>query len=147
MDPRDLGLEPSEVDMWLEIATNVGTRKGTCTRRNVGACLVAGDRLREIGWNGMERGRALETCRGGACPRGQLTEEEQPHGIGYSNCIYLHAEFNVAENFRHAQRARNVEGWARNMRVVIYSSSVPCEDCTKYCEWAGIYLVWTGGEW
>lgn len=130
--------------MYLEIAGNVGRRKGTCARRNVGACLVANGRLREIAWNGMERQGILATCQGGFCPRGRLTEEEQPHGVGYSNCIYLHAEFNAGENFRHAQRARNVEGWALSMGVIIYSSSVPCEDCTKYCAWAGITLVWEG---
>lgn len=129
-------------DMYLEIAAIVGKRKGTCTRRNVGAVLVANGRQREVGWNGMERGGDLPTCASGACPRGQLSSEEQPHGIGYSNCIYLHAEFNAAENFRHAQRARNVEGWAFSMGVTIYSSSVPCEDCAKYATWAGIALVW-----
>lgn len=136
----------SQADMWMEIARFTGQAMGTCTRRNVGAALVANGRLREIGWNGMERGQNALTCMEGACPRGQLSLEEQSPGVGYSNCIYLHAEFNAAENFRHSQRARNVDHWASPMGVTIYSSSVPCEDCTKYAFWAGIELVWPGME-
>lgn len=136
----------SESEMWLDLAANIGSRKGTCTRRNVGAVLVANGRCREIGWNGMERGYGAPSCMNGACPRGQLSTAEQPPGVGYSNCIYLHAEFNVAENFRHSQRARNVDHWASPMGVTIYSSSVPCKDCTKYALWAGIELVWPGME-
>jgi deoxycytidylate deaminase len=119
---------------------------GTCSRRNVGAILLSNGRVREAGWNGMERARDLPTCAGGACPRGNLTEEQQPRGTGYSNCIYLHAEYNVGENFRHAVRARNVALWAVPMDVVIVSSSVPCEDCMSYATWAGIELVWEGME-
>ena len=130
--------------MYLQIAHIIGAQKGTCSRRNVGAVLTAAGRFREVGWNGMERAVGSPTCVGGECPRGLLSLEEQPPGSGYSNCIYLHAEFNAAENFRHAQRARNVEGWARSMAVVVYSSSVPCEDCTKHASWAGIDLVWEG---
>lgn len=133
-------------DVYLEIATNIGKRKGTCRRRNVGAVLVANGRAREMGWNGKERSAGSPTCIGGACPRGALSLKEQPPGSGYSNCIYLHAEFNVAEDFRHSQRARNVQGWALPLGVVVYSSSVPCEDCAKYAAWAGIALVWPGME-
>lgn len=94
----------------------------------------------------MERAAGSPTCMGGACPRGKLSAEEQPPGFGYANCIYSHAEFNAAENFRHSQRARNVEGWALKMGIVIYVSSAPCEDCTKYASWAGIVLVWPEEE-
>lgn len=132
--------------MYLQMAEMIGKVKGTCSRRNVGACLTAGGRLREIGWNGMERASGVPSCLAGACPRGLMTEIEQPHGFGYSNCVYLHAEFNAAENFRHAQRARNVEGWATPFGVMIYTSSIPCEDCNKYAAWAGIELVWNGME-
>lgn len=129
-------------DMYLEIAALVGARRGTCTRRNVGAVLVMDGRLREIGWNGMERSADATTCRDGFCPRGQLSFEQQPPGSDYDNCIYRHAEFNVAENFRHSQRARNVEGWATPLGVKIYVSTDPCQDCLKHAAWAGIVLVW-----
>lgn len=137
-------LDP-DTSMWLEIAGNIAKRKGTCARRNVGAVLLSAGRVRELGWNGMERGQgALETCRGGACPRGKLSYEQQPIGVGYSNCIYLHAEANVLWNFRHSQRIVEREGWARVFAVVIYVSSVPCEDCQKMAKWAGADLVWEG---
>jgi deoxycytidylate deaminase len=140
MDTRSL--VNAQQALYLEIAKMIGAANGTCTRRNVGAVLTASGRVREVGWNGMERSDGMPTCMGGGCPRGQLSSEEQPHGVGYSNCTYLHAEYNVGENFRHAQRARNVQGWAFQLGVIIYSSSVPCEDCTKYAAWAGIELVW-----
>lgn len=131
--------------LFLQIAALIGKRYGTCARRNVGAVLVANGRMRETGWNGMERAWDSRTCADGGCPRGRLSLEEQPPGSGYSNCIYLHAEFNAAENFRYSQDIRNVEGWARNWGVTIYSSSTPCEDCTKYALWAGIVIVFPGG--
>ena len=136
--------EEHQSALWLKMAETIGRGMGTCSRRNVGAILLSNGRVREAGWNGMEREQGLATCREGACPRGLLTNDQQPPGIGYSNCVYLHAEFNVAENFRHAQRARNVILWAVPMNVVIVSSSVPCEDCVKYCAWAGIQLIWEG---
>lgn len=145
VDPIELVVPDPSYDMYLDIARTIGDRQGTCTRRNVGAVLVADGRLREIGWNGMERNFEFGTCQAGWCPRGKLSLREQPHGVGYSNCIYRHAEINVAENFRHSQRARNVEGWASALGVTIYSSSVPCEDCVKYAARAGIVLIWTGG--
>jgi deoxycytidylate deaminase len=132
--------------MYLRIAHIVGDMMGTCVRRNVGAVLVSNGRQRELGWNGMERSENAATCMGGGCPRGFLSAEEQPHGVGYSNCVYLHAELNAAENFRHSQRARSLEGWARPLGVTIYTSSVPCEDCLKYAAWAGIDLVWEGTD-
>lgn len=133
--------------VFMDVARIIGERMGTCLRRNVGAVLVVDGRLREVGWNGMERARGAPTCKDGACPRGQLTAAEQPHGVGYSNCIYFHAEFNAAENFRHSQRARNVEGWATPLGVAIYVSSEPCEDCKKHAAWAGINLVWSADSW
>jgi dCMP deaminase len=130
--------------MYIGIAHIIGLEKGTCKRRNVGAVLVSGGRLREGGCNGMERAPDEPTCVGGACPRGLLSLEEQPPGSGYSNCVYLHAEFNVIENFRHSQRIRNVQGWALPVGVTVYSSSVPCEDCVGYAAWAGVELIWEG---
>jgi dCMP deaminase len=135
--------EPART-LYLEIARAAGTLMGTCTRRNVGAVLICNDRVREVGWNGMERPRDLPACMEGACPRGQLSHSTQPAGSNYSNCIYFHAEFNVGENFRHAIGARNVEGWASRRGVTIASSSVPCEDCVRYAAWAGIELLWEG---
>jgi deoxycytidylate deaminase len=140
-----LWLDP-RMNLWLEIARLAGLYGGTCARRNVGAVLTASSRLREVGWNGMERAADSVTCMGGGCPRGKLSKEEQPPGVGYSNCIYLHAELNVADNFRHSQRIRNVQGWAKPLEVTIYSSSNPCEDCVKYAAWAGIDLVWEGSN-
>ena len=130
--------------LYLEFARKIGFANGTCSRRNVGAVLVAGGRVRETGWNGMERSVDAPTCMIGACPRGMLSLEEQPRGSGYSNCIYLHAEYNVLENYRLSANIRNQKGWATGIRV--YTSSNPCEDCCKYSEWAGSMLVWQEEE-
>lgn len=142
MSPLNSPDSGPEASLCGRIAQLTGEAMGTCRRRNVGAVLVANGRIREVGWNGMERPADVATCVLGGCPRGQLSAEQQPHGIGYSNCTYLHAEFNVLENFRHAVGIRNVEGWAAGAGVVVYTSSVPCEDCTKYAVWAGAELIW-----
>lgn len=128
--------------LWLKVASTVGNAKGTCRRRNVGAVLVANGRMREIGWNGMERPYDSPTCDGGGCPRGLLSKTEQPPGSGYSNCVYLHAEFNVLINYRFQANLRDREGWAAQAGIVVYSSSEPCEDCVKYAKWAGAELIW-----
>lgn len=130
--------------MWLEIAAVVANRQGTCARRNVGAVLLTGSRLREIGWNGMER-QGFLTCREGACPRGEMSLEDlPPNAPGYSQCLYLHAEFNVLLNFRHAVRAHHHKGWAKAFAITIYVSSEPCPECRDYAEWAGAELIWDG---
>lgn len=135
--------QEQEDKLFLAIAGLISAHRGSCIRRNVGAVLVAAGRLREIGWNGMERGALADSCVSGACPRGRLSEEEQPHGSGYINCVYLHAEFNVLENFRHSQGLRHVPGWAGPIGVVVYASSEPCEDCQAYAKWAGAELRWS----
>ena len=128
--------------MWLAIAAILAGNKGTCARRNVGAVLLAGGRFREAGWNGMERAADARTCEDGACPRGQLSYQEQPAGVGYSNCVYFHAEYNVAENYRLSNNIRNLQGWAKGRGIVVYSSSAPCEDCQKYSAWSDFTLIW-----
>jgi hypothetical protein len=76
-----------------------------------------------------------------------MSYEEQPAGRGpYSNCLYTHAEYHVAENYRLMNGIRNLDHWALLMGVVIYSSCIPCEDCMKYASWAGITLQWSGLE-
>lgn len=136
MDPR------TDEWLWLSVAKIIGETKGTCIRRNVGAVLLAEGRLREGGWNGMERDRSWPTCNDGACPRGKLTSWEQPHGSGYSNCLYLHAEYQVAEHYRMSNNIRNQNGWANGRHLVIYVSGTPCEECIQYTERAGIKLIW-----
>lgn len=136
----------TEVDraLFLEIANTIAKRNGTCTRRNVGAVLLANGRLREIGWNGMER-KGLPTCQEGACPRGELSLSELPaNAPGYSQCVYLHAEFNVLTNFRHAVRIQHRQGWAKPFQIIVYVSSEPCRECRKYADWAGAELIWEG---
>lgn len=129
-------------ELYLRIAELIAAERGTCARRNVGAVLTASGRVREVGWNGMERSSLATRCDEGGCPRGQLTVEQQPHGSGYHNCVYIHAEANALWNFRASQAVRDEAGWAARMQVVVYSSSEPCEDCQKYAVFAGAELIW-----
>lgn len=160
MDTRDPGLvlhstgshtyiDPAR-SLYFQVAKMAASFHGSCNRRNIGAVLVVDGRIREVGWNGMERSEHRSTCVSGACPRGQLSAEQQPHGVGYSNCIYLHAEYNVLENFRHGQRIQAREGWAASMGARVYLAGYasdgspinPCEDCIKLAGWAGAQLIW-----
>lgn len=137
-------MEPCEVDrdsaLYFATASLFGRDMGTCTRRNVGAVLVVDGRIREVGWNGMELPGGARTCALGGCPRGQLSVEDQPHGSGYSNCVYLHAEFNVQRNYRESVGLRHAPAWAYG--VGIFSSSVPCEDCLRYAQWSSAVIFW-----
>lgn len=127
-----------------KIAREAGTLAG-CRRRNVGAVLVIGGRIRGVGWNGMERGRDVPNCLDGACPRGLRSVEEVPHGRGpYDDCVYRHAEMNTLGNFRFNQHIHETEFWAYGMQVVI--SEEPCAGCIAYAAWAGAVLIWYSGD-
>jgi deoxycytidylate deaminase len=67
--------------------------------------------------------------------------EETAHGQGpYDDCIYVHAERNALDDYRHAQGFRHMEGWARG--AVVYVTTEPCPECRTYASWAGAEIAW-----
>lgn len=112
---------PSWDDYGLQLASAVATR-ADCTRRKVGAVLMAPDHsIVAAGYNGgPSKG---PSCLKGECPRGRLTHDElppdSPYDTGGGTCVALHAEWNVL------LRA----SWAQMVDATLYVTEEPCHIC------------------
>lgn len=103
-------------DYFLGIATAVAVR-ADCSRSQVGAVAVRGNRIIATGYNGTERGSAL-SCLAGHCPR--VAEAPSPYSP-YGNCIATHAEANCAQYIHDA--------FGADMEFSIYVTRMPCRNC------------------
>jgi len=112
---------------FLAIAAVVATR-ADCSRRQVGAVVVAGRRIVSCGYNGAPAGQP--GCLSGACPRGL---SGLPHGApGSEACIAIHAEMNCL--LFAGMRSRGAD---------LYITDEPCANCRKHALGAGIARIIT----
>lgn len=114
-------MRPSWDEYGLELAKTVALR-ADCTRRKVGAVLMATDNsIVATGYNGGYSGGP--SCLKGECPRGRLTTEQLAPNSDYSSgegkCIALHAEWNVL------LRA----SWDEMVGASLYVTTEPCHLC------------------
>ncbi len=104
--------------------------RADCTRRQVGAVIVSPDgSIVATGYNGRASG--LPGClTEGACPRGRMTYDEQPAGVGYAetSCDAAHAEANAIIR----------AGRDRCVGATIYVTDLPCHGCLVLIAAAGI---------
>lgn len=118
-------------EYFLTIAAAAATRSN-CTRRQVGAVLVAGRHIRSTGYNGPPSGYGH--CDEGACPRAS-----SPLGRGadpdYSNCVAIHAEANALLFAAPEQRAG----------ATLYTTQAPCFQCAKLIANSGVAEVVAAG--
>ena len=131
---------PDWTTYYLDIAAAVAKR-ADCTRRQVGAVLVVGNRIASCGYNGAPP--KMHGCLDGACPRGQMSYEEIEPGSSYDTgpgfCIGLHAEQNCLLDA--AKRGVAV------MHGTMYVTSEPCIGCYKMMAGAELSaVVWTSGS-
>lgn len=127
---------PGWHEYFLGVAAAVA-RRGDCRRRQVGAVVVTGDRIVSTGYNGTAPGAV--GCIDGGCPRGLLSVEDQPPGVGYGNCIANHAEANALIWCPVEYRQGSV----------VYITAEPCKDCQALMAATGVvnaYWRQTGGE-
>lgn len=127
-------VRPSWDDWGLALARAVALR-ADCTRRRVGAVILdAEHRVVASGYNGAPAGQP-GCLSDGACPRGRLSYDQQPGGIGYDlqrgRCDALHAEMNAVI---YAGRDRAKGG-------TLYCTDEPCHMCTLVIAAAGIDRV------
>jgi len=125
-------LRPDWDTYYLNIAAAVAWR-ADCTRRQVGALIVQGDRIVSTGYNGAPAGKP--GCRSqGACPRGQLSSQEAAPGSSYDtgpgSCIAIHAEQNAI--LRAGLETRG---------STLYITHEPCGGCARLIEGAGIARI------
>lgn len=155
---------PEWREYFLTIADAV-SKRGDCTRRQVGAVLVGPDhRIIETGYNGVPSGKP-GCLSAGACPRGKHykimntefykpgygeicatcktpwpCEDSVPPGSSYDTgpgmCTATHAELNAL-----------LLAGIRSRGSVMYVSETPCEGCKKAMAAAGVLCVtWWGGH-
>lgn len=123
---------------YMHIARKAAAR-GTCPRRQVGAVLVADDRIISTGFNGAPRG--VVECRVAGC----LME----HG----HCVRtVHAEESaLLEVGGKALRGRIMRTPMGPMPVspdvVLYTTTAPCYHCAKLIIQAGVPAVVFGEEY
>lgn len=107
--------------------------RADCTRRQVGAVIVAPDgSIVATGYNGLASGKpGCASAR--ACPRGALSYLEQPPDVSYeeSGCRAVHAEVNAIIR----------AGRDRCVGATIYITDRPCFHCSVVIEGAGLARV------
>lgn len=114
----------------MDIA-KIWSLRSTCSRRQVGAVVVKGNRIIGQGYNGVASGRTH--CIDGGCPRGLLSHEEVPKDADYNlyPCKALHAEYQAITD----------AGKQACAGATIYVTDSPCLQCTNMIEDAKIERV------
>jgi dCMP deaminase len=124
---------PTWDEYFIGIAQAVKLR-ADCTRRQVGAVIVRNNRIVSTGYNGAPAG--APGCLDGNCPRGRCTYEELAAYADYTEgpgkCIAVHAEANAIHY------AKDRPGWENLAGATIYSTEVPCDDCSRLIFAVGI---------
>jgi dCMP deaminase len=122
----------------LEMAKSAALR-ADCTRRKVGAALMAADHsIISVGYNGgAPKG---PSCLKGECPRGRLSKEELPGNSAYDTgggtCVALHAEWNVLLR----------TDWHKFAGSTLYITHEPCHICAVMIAGTAIERVVYPGE-
>lgn len=115
---------------FLGIAVAV-SRRGECTRSQVGAVLVKDKRIRSTGYNGAPAG--APSCLDGACPR--ATSNAVPGVSSYEDpatfCIAIHAEANA---LLFASKD-DCDG------AMLYITRAPCHGCERLIRGSGVAQV------
>lgn len=125
-------------DEWgLELALTVALR-ADCTRRQVGAVLMAEDHsIVTTGYNGAPAGHP--GCLEGACPRGlSSVEPGSSYDTGPGACIAVHAE----------QNALLRASWSLMVGSTLYVTDHPCDGCFRTIKGTPIQrIVVPGWDW
>lgn len=127
-----------KTNYYLDIADTVLTR-GTCLRRNVGACIVKNDVIISTGYAGAPRGRA--NCIDlGVCRRESLNV---PRGQRYELCRSVHAEANaIIAASREEMLGATLYLAMRDQKTgELIRDASPCNMCRRLIINAGIEKV------
>ena len=108
--------------------------KSNCSSRHVGAVIVLRDRVLAEGFNGVSS--RFTDCISAGCTR---CKTGGAIGIGYDNCICIHAEQRAIATAAAAGVA--ISGAA------IYLTLRPCIQCLLLAYAAGIRQIWYIQEW
>ena len=130
---RTTDKRPSWDEYFLSIA-NLVSKRSTCLRRSVGACLVKDRRILATGYNGAPS--SITHCSVTGCIREKL---KIPSGEKHELCRGLHAE-------QHSFLQAALYGTSLKDSI-LYSTIQPCIICAKMIINAGIKEVVIKGDY
>ena len=130
---RTTDKRPSWDEYFLSIA-NLVSKRSTCLRRSVGACLVKDRRILATGYNGAPS--SITHCSVTGCIREKL---KIPSGERHELCRGLHAEQNAF--LQAALYGTSLKD------SILYSTTQPCIICAKMIINAGIKEVVIKGDY
>lgn len=122
-----LGEKPTWDEYYLGIA-KAASKRSSCIRAKVGACVVKNNRVVSLGYNDAPAGKP--GCE--SCPR--RTSSVAPgsdYESGEGRCVSAHAELNA---IIHCDREDLVD-------ATLYITRAPCPGCQKLIDAAGITKV------
>ena len=122
-------------DEYFMLQAELAKLRSNCITRQVGAVIVRGNRQLATGYNGTPPG--VKNCFEGGCRRCQLRAEGRIEpGESLDRCLCNHAEANAIMHCAILGiEAGGTEG------TVLYTTFVPCLECTKMAITIGIKRI------
>ena len=118
-------------DEYFMLQAELAKLRSNCITRKVGAVIVRGNRQLATGYNGTPPG--IKNCYEGGCKRcADRMEGKIKSGEGLERCLCNHAEANAIMHCAILGIEAGVKG------AVLYSTFVPCLECTKMAITIGI---------
>ena len=118
-------------DEYFMLQAELAKLRSNCVTRQVGAVIVRNHRQLATGYNGTPPG--IKNCFDGGCKRCQLRMEGKiESGASLDRCLCNHAEANAIMHCAILGIEAGIEG------AVLYTTFVPCLECTKMAITIGI---------
>ncbi len=118
-------------DEYFMLQAELAKLRSNCLTRKVGAVIVRNHRQLATGYNGTPPG--IKNCFDGGCKRCQLRMEGKIEpGVSLDRCLCNHAEANAIMHCAILGIEAGIEG------AVLYTTFVPCLECTKMAITIGI---------
>ena len=118
-------------DEYFMLQAKLASLRSNCMTRNVGAVIVRDHRQLATGYNGTPPG--IKNCFEGGCDRCTLRMEGKVKaGEGLGRCLCNHAEANAIMHCAILGIEAGVKG------AILYSTFVPCLECSKMAITLGI---------
>ena len=118
-------------DEYFMLQAELAKLRSNCITRKVGAVIVRGNRQLATGYNGTPPG--IKNCDEGGCKRcADRMEGKIKSGEELGRCLCNHAEANAIMHCAILGIEAGVKG------AILYSTFVPCLECTKMAITIGI---------
>ncbi len=127
-------------DEYFMLQAELAKLRSNCMTRQVGAVIVRNHRQLATGYNGTPPG--VKNCYEGGCKRCQLRMEGKiESGESLDRCLCNHAEANAIMHCAILGIEAGAEG------AILYTTFVPCLECTKMAITIGIKKIFSLGSY